>query len=337
MKEPSGTVGTGDCTAVIVSWNCREHLADCLTSLRGCAPGMDVIVVDNESGDGTPEMVRHRFPEVRLIEAGSNLGFAAANNIGARSAHSQLLLFLNPDTVVTPGAVETMAAAIGPGPASRVALVGPRLEFPDGRDQPSAFGRYPGLFEHALIFNPIALAVIRRVRPGWDRSLLVPQPRQMTTVAHVNGAAMLTSAEAFNRVGGFDEGFFVYFEETDLCRSYQEAGYEISFVPEATIVHHMGGSSGENEIGQSSPLHLESMYRFYRKHYGRLYAGAAFIAALSGLTINAVLLRAAGALGGQLGRSRVARSAETWTKFTSRALRWHLRGFGTAVLSGSRT
>lgn len=323
MSKTFRALAEGDCTAVIVSWNCREHLARCLSSISESAPEMSVIVVDNASTDGTPETVRDSFPGVKLIEAGSNLGFAAANNIGASAAGTRLLFFLNPDTVVLPGAVDALAAALDSSRERSVALAGPRLEFPDGRDQPSAFGRYPGLVEHALVFNPIALAAVRRLRPGWDRSLLVPQPRVSTVVAHVNGAAMLTTAEAFRRVGGFDERFFVYFEETDLCRSYEEAGYRIAYVPEATVVHYMGGSSGEDEIGQSSPIHLESMYLFYRKHYGRARAAAAYCLAVMSLVINVFVLRALAALGATFTGTQ-SDSARTWKRFSSRALAWHL-------------
>ena len=330
--QGKATRNEGECTAVIVSWNCRDHLAQCLASLGESAPELTVIVVDNDSADGTPEMVRQHFPAVNLIEAGSNLGFAAANNLGARAATSPLLFFINPDTVVGPGVVETLAEALKLGKERRVALAGPRLEFPDGRDQPSAFGRYPGLLEHALIFNPIALALIRRLRPRWDRSLLDPQPRRSTTVAHVNGAAMLTTSEAFERVGGFDEGFFVYFEETDLCKAYEKAGYRTEFVPEAKVIHYMGGSSGEDEIGQSSPLHLKSMYRFYRKHYGRANAGAAYLVAVTGLLVNSVLLRAVVALSARLGGKKTMQSAGTWQRFTSRALAWHLENVRTAII-----
>lgn len=322
-----------ECTAIVVSWNCLDLLRGCLTSLRESVPDLNVVVVDNASDDGTPAMVRSEFPEVNLLDAGSNVGFAAANNLGARAAHSPYLLFLNPDTVVPDGSLEVMAAELAGNTANGVALVGPKLQFPDGRDQPSAFGRYPGLLEHVLIFNPLALALIRKLRPGWDRSLLVPQPRRTVFVAHVNGAAMLTTAEAFNRVGGFDENFFVYFEETDLCRSYQEAGYRIAFVPGATIVHHMGGSSGEDEMGQSAPLHMESMYRFYRKHYGRLMAATSYFLALAGLVANVAALRVVAGFAKALGKAAVADSANTWLRFSLRALVWHRANFGAIVLS----
>jgi N-acetylglucosaminyl-diphospho-decaprenol L-rhamnosyltransferase len=249
---------------VIVSFNTREELRRCLRSLVDQATlPLQVIVVDNASGDQSPETVRRDFATVLLLENDENLGFARAANRGLREARAPYVLFLNSDAEVRPGALETLVALLDARP--EVGVVGPRTRGTDGTIQVSSGPALTPLSEwrqRRLVRGvrgrvPAALARAERIHaeehePPW-----------------VSAACLLARREALLAVGGFDEAFFLYEEDVDLCVRVRRAGWRILFTPRADVLHHLGrsmekaGTRGDLEYHRSHIL-------YYRKHNGRL-------------------------------------------------------------------
>ncbi len=251
-----------DLSIVIVNWNVRELLRACLRSLD---PNLhaEVIVVDNASSDGSVEMVRGEFPTVRLIANGRNLGYGAAINQAVSQCTGDYLLILNPDTEVRPGAVHRLVEFIYERP--RAACVGPHLVNPDGSTQ-SSRRSFPGLWT-AFVESTIlqrwfgGLGALRRFYRSAQPDDV---PQQVDWLV---GACLLLRRAALDEVGGFDERFFMYSEEMDLCYRLRQAGYEIWFVPRAEVMHHEAASSSQVLFRRNVNFH-ESRYRFFRKHHG---------------------------------------------------------------------
>ena len=222
-------------SVIIVSWNAREYLRGCLCSIRDCGGSdvSEVIVVDNASADGSPEMVAEQFPEVILIQANKNLGFAAANNLGIQRATGAFVAFINSDVIVHPGCFGKLRAFFE---SHRDAgLIGPRIIGADGRVQ-STCRRLPTLWN--TFYRSIALdALISK----WRRT--EANSEEGTEVEALTGCFWLARREAIMEVGALDERFFFYAEDLDWCRRYGDAGWKVMFVPAATATHFGGGSS----------------------------------------------------------------------------------------------
>ena len=265
-----------DLSIIIVSYNTRLALRDCLKSLEDAARGLhaEVLVVDNASRDGSAEMVRRQFPRVRLCAMERNLGFAAACNVALALFQGRYALLLNPDTLVGPGALGAMTAFMDAHP--KCACLGPRLIGADGCCQPSARG------DHTLLDHLFALAALTMRFPRsrlfgrfylsfWDGST----ERQVDWVC---GAAMMIRREAIDRVGLLDGGYFLYYEEADFCRRARAKGWKVWYSPAAEIVH-LSGLSAETEAGHRISgdilrYRLASRRRYFRKFSGRLTAWA---------------------------------------------------------------
>jgi N-acetylglucosaminyl-diphospho-decaprenol L-rhamnosyltransferase len=260
---------------VIVSWNVRDLLTDCLHSL--CADlttsGLqaDIWVVDNGSTDGTPGMVVEAFPQVHLIASPENLGFAAGNNVALReisnlqSPISRYIWLLNPDTEVQPGATAALLAALEADP--RAGVAGAKLLYADGSLQQSAF-RFPGLVQLVFEFFPLPPRL-------YDTSLNGRYPRRRYEaqapflVDHPLGATMMVRAEAVAQVGLMDEGYRMYCEEIDWCWRMRRAGWRALCVPAARVIHHAGRSTGQVPIPSFVNL-WTSRARLYARHHGPL-------------------------------------------------------------------
>jgi GT2 family glycosyltransferase len=246
---------------VIVSYNARDDLARTLESLTSAAPAVshEIVVVDNASTDGAPDLVLSRFPRVRLIPAGGNLGFAKANNVGIRSTTSELLLLLNPDTIVPPGAIDRLVACLEGAPD--VAIVGPRIVDDQGRPELSIGGpvnpwREAGR-KAVQWLDTRGHAVARR----WiDRH--VSQERD---VEWVTGACLLARRADAEAVGLLDERYFLYMEDVDFCTAVKARGRRVVFTPAAEVVHRRG-RSGANDRGRVMSAWHRSHLAFYRKN-----------------------------------------------------------------------
>jgi N-acetylglucosaminyl-diphospho-decaprenol L-rhamnosyltransferase len=254
---------SGALDVVIVSYRSRELLRDCLASLRAHGPSspMKVVVVDNSSGDGTTEMVAADFPEVELIASPTNLGFAAATNLGAKRGRAPYVLALNPDTVVTEGALDTVLAAMEAHPD--VAVAGARLLRPDGSLDHASKRSFPTPLSALGHFTGVGR------RPGSTGRLAAYRAPDVESgpVDAVNGAFMLMRRSAFEQIGGFDEGYWMYMEDLDLSYALAQQGWGTWYEPAATVMHVKGGTTGgERSVRLNWAFH-RGMYRFYRKHY----------------------------------------------------------------------
>ena len=258
-----------DLTVIIVSWNVRDLLRRCLASIADTPSASrlepEILVVDNASDDGSPGMVRDEFPHVRLVTNERNLGFTAANNQGLACAEGRYLLLLNPDTEVVDGALETMVGYMDGHPT--VGALGPQLRYPDGTLQPSR-RRFPTMAT-ALVESTI-------VQEWWPDSRILRRYYVADTpddaiqaVDWVIGACLLVRREVYEKVGGLDEGFFMYSEEVDWCRRIKDAGWEVVYLPTATVIHHEGKSS--EQVVAARHIHFQSSkVRYFRKHVGAL-------------------------------------------------------------------
>ena len=287
-----------DLAVITVSYNTRDLLADCLEAVLAglqCS-GLEgeVWVVDNASGDGSPEMVRQRFPDVRLVAHDANLGFAAGNNLAlermgfGRAANPRHVLFLNPDTRVIGEALGQLVAVLDARP--RAGAAGARLVHGDGSFQHSAFG-FPGLRQILVDFFPLHSRLVEsRFNGRYPRRLY--EAGRPFVVDHPLGAALMVRGQALAEVGGFDERFFMYCEEIDLCRRLWQAGWEIYAVPAAEIVHLVGRSTSQFREEMFVAL-WRSRYLMFEKHESGAFGRAARLLVRFGLRAEAHRARVA--------------------------------------------
>jgi hypothetical protein len=286
---------------IVTSWNTRELLAECLASVEGTADPRDVetVVVDNGSSDGSPDMVRAHFPRARLIANRDNLGFARANNQAIAATTTPYVLMLNSDARLHPGALSLLVDRMAAAP--RAGLVGAQLCSPHGAFQ-SSHARFPNLGREALILSGIGRAVYGPWYPSFGPDA-DPEPR---IVDWVSGACMLARRAALDAVGGFDEGYFLYGEEMDLCYALRQAGWQVWYEPAAVADHHGAASSRRIHVTKEARLYSGRM-RFFRKHYGptaaRLLAVELYLLTPPKIALHG-LLRAVS--GGRLGREVIS-------------------------------
>lgn len=259
-----------DLSVVIVNWNARELLSDCLDSLFADAEGltMELFVVDNASSDGSVEMVQRRFPEAILIANGENLGFARATNRAIRRSLGRYILLLNPDTAVTKQSLPKMVAFLDHDP--RVGAVGPRILTAKGSIDFQAGRSFPSLLTE--LFDQVRIAQLcprsrlfgRYLMGYWDH-------KDDREVDLLSGACLMVRREAVEQVGLLDEGFFLYGEDVEWCHRLKRAGWKIFYHAEAQITHLGGGSTKAAPEGLGVEA-LRSMNLFFAKGYGSIYA-----------------------------------------------------------------
>ena len=267
-----------DVSVIIVNWNTKDLLRDCLSSVYERAGDVDyeIIVVDNASTDGSAEMVKSVFKHVILIENPDNRGFARANNQGMAVAKGRYVLLLNSDTVVLDNAIANTVRFADAHP--RAAVTGCRVLNPDGTVQLTCF-MFPSVLNMLLSSTylyklfPKNRFFGRERMTWWDRS----DERQVDVVT---GCFMLVRREAIDQVGMMDERFFMYAEETDWCYRFRQSGWEVLFAPVGRIIHLGGQSASQKPVAMIVQLRL-SILRFIRKHYGRpAHLVARFLTAL---------------------------------------------------------
>lgn len=267
---------------VIVNWNVRELLRRCLDSILssdGLFVGLDtpgystsgvgaeVIVVDNASADGSTAMLAQDYPWVRVVANSDNRGFTRANNQGLAISQGRFVLFLNPDTELAPDALRLMLDYAAAQP--QVGVIGPQLRYGDGSLQ-SSRRRFPTLVTFFL-----ESTVVQRWWPRnqvLSRYYMLDRPDDaISQVDWVVGACMLLRRAVLEQIGGFDEGFFMYSEELDLCRRAVDAGWQVVYLPTAVVTHHEGKSSEQVVAARHIRFHT-SRVRYVRKYHGRLAA-----------------------------------------------------------------
>lgn len=257
-----------DLSILIVNWNTREMLRDCLTSLYDTITDLEfeTIVVDNNSTDGSQDMVRQSFPQVQLIENTENVGFARANNQAIEASQGRYVLLFNTDAFAQPGAIRAMVTYADGYPD--IGVAGAHLLNADGSFQAS-HTRFPTLWREFLILSGLGRLLFGEWYPshGPDKSLAV------TDADYVEGACMLVRREALDQVGGLDEGFYMYAEEVDWCLRMRRAGWRVVYLPQTRIIHLGGGSSKGNKGNTRREAMLyRSRVRFFRIHYGPVQA-----------------------------------------------------------------
>jgi GT2 family glycosyltransferase len=254
-------------SVIIVSWNARNYLRDCLASIREVGGSLvrEIIVVDNASKDGSPEMVATEFPEVKLVHAGANLGFARANNLGIKQASGSFLALVNSDVIVHPGCFVQLTRILER--QKGVGLVGPRIASGDGRLQLTC-RRLPSFWN--LTCRALALDLVLSRWPlfsgfemrHWDYG-------NLAEVEVLSGCFWLARKAAVEQVGGLDERFFFYAEDLDWCKRFHDQGWKTVFVPEATATHFGGGSSSNAPLRYSIEMERANL-AYWRKHHGLL-------------------------------------------------------------------
>lgn len=245
---------------VIVTYNSRGEIDACLQSLVGhTAPFPTTItVVDNQSADGTAAHLRGQWPSVAVIDAGGNVGFAKANNIGIRATDSEYVLLMNPDTVAPPGAIQALVRGLAAHPEA--AIAGARLLSPAGFPEIS-WGEPIGPWNELKqkMFSALYGRKVRTIVRKVDR--LSRQPRE---VAWVSGACMLVRRADLEAIGLLDERFFMYTEDVDLCVRMRARGRSVLYVAAADVVHHRGKSAARNPA--TGRLYQQSHLAYYEKH-----------------------------------------------------------------------
>lgn len=270
-------------STIIVNYNAGELLRSCIDSVLNCPLEIEIIVVDNASTDGSLDAL-FGLPCVRIIKNTTNVGFAAACNIGARAASAPFLLFLNPDCSFNPGALAGLLNSMADD--DRVGMVGGLLTNSDGTEQAGGRRAVPTpwrSFSHAFGMS--------RFSDRWPRLFFdfhlhkQPLPDHNIEVEAISGACMMIRREAMQDVGEWDEGYFLHCEDLDWCMRFRQKGWKILFVPSAQITHELG------VCGRSKPVFVEwhkhkGMIRFYHKFFRHQYPGV-----LMGLVVVGVWLR----------------------------------------------
>ena len=262
---------------IILSWNTGELLKQCLESvisglfikeLTDYKCRVEIIVVDNASEDGSCEMVKKEFPEVRLIQNKENLGFAKGNNVGLKEAKGEFVMLLNSDTIVKSGAIEGLLSFLQ---KNLETVVSPVLELPDGQLQIDYYMRFPNLWQiflyhHHPIFRPIAMKI------PFLRKLLVSEPRNVPfEVDQLPAAALVAPKTVWDKIGYFDPDYHFFFEDVDWSWRAEKLGIKRWVLPEAKIIH-IGGGSWKKKLNNNSfgfyYQFFSSMLLFVRKNYG---------------------------------------------------------------------
>jgi N-acetylglucosaminyl-diphospho-decaprenol L-rhamnosyltransferase len=250
-----------DLSVVVVNYNAGEYLARCVRSLYAGAGGidLDVLVIDNASHDGSARAAKDAEPRIRLVENPTNRGLSAAWNQGAEDTDAPWILFLNPDAEIWSGTLGTYVKVGEEHPD--VAVLGPVVRNPDGTIYDS--GRVvPSVAQavgHAFLgpFAPANRFSRAYKQADWDRLT-------EREVDWVSGSCMLVRRSAFDQVGRFDEGFWLYGEELDLTTRLRREGWKVLYTPEVEIVHEGAVSTGRSR--RTHLMHSASIYRYYRKH-----------------------------------------------------------------------
>ena len=260
---------------IIISYNTCDLMRNCLASLAAYPPACEyaITVVDNASADDTVAMIRREFPGAGVIANDANLGYAAAINQGLRQGSSDLVLILNSDIEVREGELDTLLGFMAATPEA--GMCAPQLVLPDGRPQPTwrrgfTLGHFP---RQQLLLDKLSH---RRERPTDAEAEGTPRE-----VEHLDGAALLVRRAAIEAVGLMDEGYWMYCEDSDFCQTFRAAGWSLVYVPDATMLHVLGGSS-KTARAEMIAAYNHGACRYFGKHHGPAQARSAKLIGLAG-------------------------------------------------------
>jgi len=243
---------------IIVNYNTKRTTAKCLKSVFAyCTSAKEVIVVDNNSSDGSGEFLEKNFPSVKILKNKKNLGFARANNQGAAQARGDILFFLNSDVLIQRNIISVIEEDLyqynNRGVAAPSLLTEQRVE------QEHSHGDFPGLF--SLVVNKLKTGKKKKTKDG------------IIETDWVSGAALAVKKRVYDRVGGFDEGFFMYFEDIDLCRRIKDQGYKVIQDKRISLIHR-GGVSFGNAYKKKKQYYYRSQDYYFTKNHGKMATGS---------------------------------------------------------------
>lgn len=276
-----------DLSCIIVTYNQSDRLVKCLQSIRETVslPEYEVRVVNNDRRESLHE-IESRFPGIHIVTNPSNIGFARANNQAAKSARGETLLFLNPDTLLHPGAVEAMMRYLEAHPET--GILAPKVLDPDGAVQASC-RRFPDLWTG--LFNRYSFLSRLFPRNRFTRRYLMQDfdHNETREVDWVSGCCMMIPRNVFFELGGFDEHYFLFNEDVDLCRTAWNAGYRVVYHPTAAVTHEIGASGGKLPPMVIVKRH-RGMAHYWKKHMRPNALSAALIELMLAVRCGAQLL-----------------------------------------------
>lgn len=255
-----------DITIIIVNWNGGQLLHRCLESIRASRSSFKVrvIVVDNDSKDGSREAAQAEFPEFEIFNSGANLGFGRANNLARPRVMTPLILFLNPDTELRPDTLERCVERLRELP--EIGVLGCKMRYPSGEVQEQGLQWFPSpwtILMEMLFINRTTLPYLRRWLPVFD-------PNRSAFVHKLYGGFLLGRREIIDRAGWFDDRYFMYAEDVDLCKTVLDQGSKLYYFADAEIVHVAGGVSAKAPSDFSILMKSESISKFMAKYHGKL-------------------------------------------------------------------
>jgi hypothetical protein len=259
---------TMDVSIIILNYRSKGLVHQCVKTIKlyGTGCSKEIIVVDNASSDGVGEMLRQRHPDVRFIASAENAGYAAGNNLGIRAASGRYLLIMNPDITVRPGSIDAMVRFMDE--RRDVGMLGPRLVHPDGTLDESCY-RFPT--RAVPVYRRTPLGRLAAGRRELDKYLMADYDRKETReVDWLLGAVLMVRRAAMDRVGPLDERYFLYFEDTDWCRRFWQAGHKVVYFTGAEMVHYherlsAQGSWFVSPFRRSTRIHIASAIKYFAK------------------------------------------------------------------------
>lgn len=317
-------------TVVIVNWNGGDLLMRCLRSIGAHASEARVVVVDNDSSDGSREAASRAFPQYLVFNSGSNLGFGRANNLARRFVTTPFVLFLNPDTELRPDSLDRLLACARARPDA--GAVGCRMVNPDGRDQELGLQWHTNAVTALIEFLVLTEGTRRRLR----RWLPVVDPGRSGYVRKLYGGCLLISRAVMDDAGWFDERYFMYAEDADLSRTIEASGRRLYYCAEAAILHVGGGLTASAPNTFAVLMMQESINRMIGKYHGRVAAILHRAAVLVGGTVRLCCLLPLGLVAmTSAGRSVASWWQTSWLK-QQQLILWAL-GLRAATVQGRVT
>jgi hypothetical protein len=258
-----------DLSVIIVNWNTKDLLVACLDSLstQKSICKIEVIVVDNASNDGSAEIVNEKYPHFIVIQNTTNLGFGKANNIGIKQSRGRYICLLNSDVRAMPDCLHSLVDFMEQNKS--IGISGPLILSPDMTVQDTC-RKLPTLWN-----NVCDLLYLNKLFPKSDalsgEHMMFFDHRSIRKVEGLAGCCLMIRKDALNQVGLFDEQFFIYFEETDLCKRFGHAGWDIVFFPNASIIHYHGASSAKDPE-RFNIEQMKSQMKYWKKHHSKIAA-----------------------------------------------------------------
>ncbi len=258
------TTSSIDISIVIVAWNAKPYLELCLASLRAAPPrrGIEILVVDNASSDGTSEMIESRYPEVKLIKSAENLGFSKGNNVAIRQAQGRYVALVNPDIILFPNCLDALADFLDENP--RVGDVGPRVLNPDKSLQ-SSCRRFPTLWNNFCSAFGLATKFKNSKFFAGEHMFYFPHDRTLA-VDVIVGCFSMIRRETFEEVGLLDEGLWMYGDDVDWCRRARNKGWQVMFYPGAECIHDKGKTTAPYPV-RFAVAQQRSILHYWKKHH----------------------------------------------------------------------